>query len=56
MEELDGEDKKVRSKRLITWAIFLIVIGGVASVTLPEQSLPYFIDLLKEIITSLIVV
>jgi hypothetical protein len=56
MEELDEQNKKVKTKRLIIWAVFLIVIGGVASVTLPEHSLPYFIDLLKEIITSLIVV
>ena len=56
MENLDGKDKKVKSKRLIIWAIFMIVIGGVASAILPEHSLPYFIELLKEIITSLLVV
>jgi hypothetical protein len=56
MVELDEQDKKIKSKRLIYWALFLISIGALASFTLPEHSLPYFIDLLRDIITNLIVI
>ena len=50
-------DKDVRSKqiRLGIWAVFLIVVGGVAAFLLPEHSVGSFFDLLKTIITSLLI-
>ena len=49
-------DKDVRSKqiRLGIWAVFLIVVGGVAAFLLPEHSVGSFFDLLKTIVTSLL--
>ena len=49
------EDKKSKIKRYSVWAVFLIVVGGIASCTLPEHSVPHFFGLLKDIIVSLIV-
>ena len=40
--------------RLGIWAVFLIVIGAIAAFLLPEHSVGSFFDLLKAIITSLI--
>jgi hypothetical protein len=49
-------DKEDKSKyiRLGIWAVFLIVVGGVAAYFLPEHSVGSFFDLLKTIVTSLI--
>jgi hypothetical protein len=50
-------DKVDKSKiiRLGIWAVFLIVVGGVAAFLLPEHSVGSFFDLLKQIITSLLI-
>jgi hypothetical protein len=40
--------------RLGIWAVFLIIIGATAAFLLPEHSVGSFFDLLKAIITSLI--
>jgi len=52
----DIVDKVDKSKaiRLGIWAVFLIVVGGVAAYFLPEHSVGSFFDLLKTIVTSLI--
>lgn len=52
----DIVDKADKSKaiRLGIWAVFLIVVGGVAAYFLPEHSVGSFFDLLKTIVTSLI--
>jgi hypothetical protein len=52
----DIVDKVDKSKaiRLGIWAVFLIVIGAIAAFLLPEHSVGSFFDLLKAIITSLI--
>lgn len=49
-------DKDVKSNRirLGIWAGFLIIVGGVAAYLLPEHSVAAFFDLLKTIITSLL--
>jgi hypothetical protein len=49
-------DKDVKSNRirLGIWAGFLIIVGGVAAFFLPEHSVSAFFDLLKTIITSLL--
>jgi hypothetical protein len=49
-------DKEDKSKyiRLGIWAVFLIVVGGIAAYFLPEYSVGSFFDLLKTIVTSLI--
>lgn len=49
-------DKDVKSNRirLGIWAGFLIIVGGVAAFFLPEHSVESFFDLLKTIITSLL--
>jgi len=49
-------DKVDKSKliRFIIWAVFLIVVGSIAAFTLPEHSVTSFFDLLKTIITSLV--
>lgn len=50
-------DKDVKSNRirLGIWAVFLIVVGGVAAFLLPEHSVGSFFDLLKTIVTSLLI-
>jgi hypothetical protein len=50
-------DKDVNSNRirLGIWAVFLIVVGGAAAYLLPEHSVSAFFDLLKTIVTSLII-
>jgi hypothetical protein len=52
----DIVDKVDKSKaiRLGIWAVFLIIIGAIAAFFLPEHSVGSFFDLLKAIITSLI--
>lgn len=52
----DTVDKADKSKaiRLGIWAVFLIVVGGIAAYFLPEHSVGSFFDLLKTIVTSLI--
>jgi hypothetical protein len=49
-------DKVDKSKiiRLGIWAVFLIVIGATAAFLLPEHSVGSFFDLLKTIVTTLI--
>ena len=49
-------DKVDKSKiiRLGIWAVFLIVVGGVAAFFLPEHSVGSFFDLLKTIISNLL--
>ena len=49
-------DKDVKSNRirLGIWAVFLIIVGGVAAFLLPEHSVGSFFDLLKAIVTSLL--
>jgi len=48
---MDSKSKK----RLWLWAIFIIAIGFVGSMILPEHSVPHFFNLLKDVITSLII-
>lgn len=50
-------DKVDKSKiiRLGIWAVFLIVVGSVAAFLMPEHSVSGFYDLLKTIITSLLI-
>ena len=50
-------DKVDKSKiiRLGIWAVFLIVVGAVAAFLMPEHSVSGFYDLLKTIITSLLI-
>jgi hypothetical protein len=50
-------DKVDKSKiiRLGIWAVFLIVVGGVAAFQLPEHSVESFFDLLKTIISNLLI-
>jgi len=50
-------DKVDKSKiiRLGIWAVFLIVVGGVAAFFLPEHSVGSFFDLLKTIISNLLI-
>jgi len=50
---VDKEDKSNRT-RLQLWAVFLIVVGGVAAYILPEHSVALFFDFVKTIITSLL--
>ena len=51
---VDKDAEKPKYIRLGIWAVFLIVVGGVAGYFLPEHSTGSFFDLLKTIITSLI--
>jgi len=53
MEEID--EKKTERKRLTLWAIIMIGIGALASFSLPEHALDPYIQLLKDIIMSLII-
>jgi len=53
MEEID--EKKTERKRLTAWAIIMIGIGALASFLLPEHALDPYIQLLKDIIMSLII-
>lgn len=46
---------KSKEKRLAIWAIILITVGFVASFVLPEHSMSHFFELLKDIITNLII-
>jgi hypothetical protein len=52
----DIVDKVDKSKaiRLGIWAVFLIIIGAIAAFFLPEHSVSSFFDLLKTIVTTLI--
>jgi hypothetical protein len=51
---VDKDAEKSKYIRLGIWAVFLIVVGGVAGYFLPEHSTVSFFDLLKTIVTSLI--
>jgi hypothetical protein len=51
---VDKDVEKSKLIRLGIWAVFLIVVGGVAAFLLPEYSVGSFFDLLKTIVTSLI--
>jgi hypothetical protein len=51
---VDKDVNKSKIIRLSIWAVFLIVVSGVAAFFLPEHSVASFFDLLKTIITSLI--
>jgi hypothetical protein len=48
------KEDKSKYIRLGIWAVFLIVVGGIAAFLLPEHSVGSFFDLLKTIVTSLI--
>lgn len=49
------KEDKSKIIRLGIWAVFLIVVGGVAAFLLPEHSVGSFFDLLKTIVTSLLI-
>jgi hypothetical protein len=51
---VDKDVNKSKIIRLSIWAVFLIVVSGIAALFLPEHSVASFFDLLKTIITSLI--
>ena len=51
---VDKDAEKSKYIRLGIWAVFLIVVGGVAAYFLPQHSVGSFFDLLKTIVTSLI--
>lgn len=51
---VDKDAEKSKYIRLGIWAVFLIVVGGFAAYFLPEHSVGSFFDLLKTIVTSLI--
>jgi hypothetical protein len=51
---VDKDAEKSKYIRLGIWAVFLIVVGGIAAYFLPEHSVGSFFDLLKTIVTSLI--
>jgi hypothetical protein len=46
---------QVDKKRLTAWAVALIIIGVLASIFLPADTLSIFVDLLKTIIQHLII-
>ena len=50
---MEQDKKKIR--RFTAWALFLIVIGGVASFFVPSDTVGHFFGLLKDIITHLII-
>lgn len=43
-----------RKKRLTIWALFIISVGFVAAIVLPDHSVPHFFNLLKDVITHLV--
>jgi hypothetical protein len=49
------EKNKQKIKRFTAWGVFIIVIGGVAGYFLPEHSLKYFFELLKDVMANLII-
>jgi Na+/proline symporter len=51
---VDKDAEKSKYIRLGIWAVFLIVVGAIAAYFLPEHSVGSFFDLLKTIVTSLI--
>jgi hypothetical protein len=55
MEE-EGEVNTSKVKRYSTWAVFLIVLGGLASYMLPEESRVHFFQLLSDIIVNLVAI
>ncbi len=52
---VDKDAEKSKLIRLGIWAVFLIVVGGVAAFLLPEHSVGSFFDLLKTIISNLLI-
>lgn len=57
-EQEEGQQltEKSKAKRYGVWAVFLIVLGGVASYMLPEESRVHFFQLLSDIIVNLVAV
>lgn len=49
------EQNKGKIKRFAFWTVFIILSGGIAGYFLPEHALKYFFELLKDVITSLII-
>lgn len=49
------EDKKSRAKRLTIWALFIITLGAIGAVYIPSETYGSFIDLLKDVITHLVI-
>lgn len=49
------EDKKKRTKRLAIWALFIIIIGAIGAVFIPSETYSSFVELLKDVITHLII-
>jgi hypothetical protein len=52
---VDKDAEKSKYIRLGIWAVFLIVVGATAAFLPPEHSVGSFFDLLKTIVTSLII-
>lgn len=52
---VDKDVEKSKYIRLGIWAVFLIVVGAIAAFLMPEHSVSGFYDLLKTIITSLLI-
>lgn len=50
-----GENKKQRAKRLTIWALFIITLAFIGSMYIPSDTYGSFIDLLKDVITHLVI-
>ena len=50
------EEQEAKIKRYTVWAVLLIILGGLASYMLPEESRTHFFQLLSDIITNLIAI
>jgi hypothetical protein len=49
------ETKKDKLKRYTFWAVGLIVTSLVAAIFVPAEKLPHFVDLVKDIVTHLVI-
>jgi hypothetical protein len=49
------EENQEKITRFKYWAVFLIIVGGIASFYLPEHAISSFFELLKDVITNLII-
>jgi len=49
---MEKDPKKII--RFKYWAIFLIIVGAIASFYIPERSIPSFFELLKDVINNLV--
>jgi hypothetical protein len=49
------EDKKSKIKRLAIWAVFIIALGFIGAMYIPNETYSSFIDLLKDVITHLVI-